>query len=89
MTTKYSILKFVAVAGTIFSIYNACTERLLLEDIIIIILIAAALVAMDAENTMGKHRKKAEAAHELDKKLEALDEIGEIIHKKLEGTAVN
>ena len=44
---------------------------------------------MDAENTRGKHRKKAEAAHELDKKLDAIDEIGEIIHKKLEESVVN
>ena len=89
MTAKYSILKFVAVAGTIFSVYNACTDRLLLEDIIIIVLIAAAVVAMEAENSKNKHKTKAKSSQELDRKLETLDEIGEVLHKKLEEAMVH
>jgi len=90
MVAKYSVLKFIAVAGTIFSIYNAFTERILLDDIVIIILIAGAIIAMASETdktgSSHRHEKKANAEEELKKQL---DEIEGIVRKKISETALS
>ena len=90
MVAKYSVLKFVAVADTIFSIYNAFTERILLEDIVIIILIAGAIMAIASETdktgSHQRHEKKANAEEELKKQL---DEIEGIVRKKINETALS
>ena len=60
MGAKYDLLKLATVAGTVFSVYNAFTNRLLLEDLLIVILAAILLIAIakDLGRTKNRHEEK-------------------------------
>ena len=60
MGAKYDLLKLATVAGTVFSVYNAFTDRLLLEDLLMIILAAILLIAIakDLGRTKNRHEEK-------------------------------
>lgn len=55
MGTKYDFLKVATIAGTLFSVYHTLTDQLLLEDLIIVLLIAITFVYVAKESS----RKKA------------------------------
>jgi hypothetical protein len=59
MGTTYELLKITTVAGTFFSVYCAFAETLLLEDLLLVIAIAAAFVATAKE--AKKHDKRPAA----------------------------
>jgi len=70
MGAKYSVLKVVTVTGTIFSIYNAFTDSLLLEDLIIALLVAVLLLAV----TQDLHKSRTRTT-KIEKSIEnALEE---------------
>ena len=63
MGAKYDLLKLATITGTIFSVYNAFADRLLLEDLLIVILIAILLIAVarDLGKAKSRHEDKAVA----------------------------
>jgi hypothetical protein len=83
MGTKYDLLKVVTIAGTVFSIYNAYADRLVLGDLIIVGAIAIAIVAIAKD--FGKAKKagdeKAMEKNGLQKNL--TNTIKEIIAEEL------
>ena len=64
MGAKYDVLKIATISGTVFSVYNAFTETLLLEDLILAILIAITFVAVANEM---KESEKTRQSHDLGK----------------------
>ncbi len=54
MGAKYNLLKITTIAGTIFSVYSAFSDTLLLEDLLLVILIAATLVEV-SNGMKAKH----------------------------------
>lgn len=58
MGAKYDLLKLATVAGTVFSVYNAFTDRLLLEDLLIVILAAVWLIAITRDYSKVKNRNE-------------------------------
>ncbi len=84
MSAKYNILKLVTVAGTIFSVYNAFTDRLLFEDLLVVILATILLIAIarDLNKTKNWHNEE-EAVPNTQKDLANV--IEETIKKKLVG----
>jgi len=70
MNAKYNILKLATVAGTIFSVYNAFTDRLLLEDLLIVILATILLIAITRDFNKVKHRSEEAAVTNTQKELE-------------------
>ena len=69
MSAKYDILKLATVAGTIFSVYNAFTDRLLLEDFLIVILATILLIAITRNFSKAKHKSKETAVANAQKDL--------------------
>ena len=69
MSAKYDILKLVTVAGTIFSVYNAFNNRLLLEDLLIVFLAAILLIAITRDFSKVKNRHEEAAVANAQKDL--------------------
>ncbi len=63
MGAKYDILKLVTVAGTIFSVYNAFTNRLLLEDLLVVILATILLITITKDFSKVKNRHEEAVAN--------------------------
>ena len=63
MGAKYDLLKLATISGTMFSVYNAFTDRLLLEDLLIVILATILLIAItrDIGKTKNRHEEEAVA----------------------------
>lgn len=82
MGTKYDLLKVVTIAGTVFSIYNAYTDHLVLGDILIVATIAIAIVALakDLGKTKNANEEKTREKNELQKNI--ANKIREIINEE-------
>lgn len=83
MSAKYDILKLATVTGTIFSVYNAFTDRLLLEDLLIVILATILLIAITRDFSKVKHRNEEVAVANAQKDLAKV--IEETIKRELVG----
>ena len=83
MGTKYDLLKVVTIAGTVFSVYNAYTDHLVLGDILIVATIAIAIVAVakDFGKTKKAKEEKPQEKNELQKNI--TNTIKEIINEEL------
>ena len=74
MGAKYDLLKVTTIAGTIFSVYHAFTDSLLLEDLLLVITIAVTLVVVTRE--MKKTQWHSEPAKTKD--------LGKVIAEEVE-----
>jgi len=69
MGARYDLLKLATIAGTVFSAYNAFTDRLLLEDLLIVILATVLLIAITRDISKVKNRQEEEAVAHAQKDL--------------------
>ncbi len=75
MSATYDLLKITTVVGTVFSIYHAFTATLLLEDLLLVTVIAIALVATAKETKTSDQRHGTPKANPFEKSLaEGLEE---------------
>ena len=61
MGARYDLLKLATVTGTVFTVYNAFTDRLLLEDLLIVMLAAILLIAIARDLGKAKNRNEEKA----------------------------
>ncbi len=83
MSAKYDLLKLATVAGTIFSVYNAFTNRLLLEDLLIVIIATVLLIAISRDLSKSKNLQEEKVLDNTQKDLKKA--IEETIKKELVG----
>ena len=81
MVAKYDLLKMATVTGSIFSIYHAFANTLLVEDLIIVLLVALTLVAVAKE---VKSKKSLQSPTTLPKEIGKT--VEETIKEKLAAT---